>query len=100
MQPISPSMRDDGVPLPEIVYAKDQPEYIPLPVVKERNGTVTSRWKLTWKERLSVLFGGSIYLQIATFNRPLQPVRLSVEPLIIKWEDCVRPMDAEKAKQN
>jgi hypothetical protein len=59
-----------------IVYAKDQPEYLPLPAWKGLDGHRVTRWNLTWKERFQVLFGGSIWLSILTFNRPLQPVML------------------------
>ena len=57
----------------EMVYAKDQPEYRPLPVVKCSDGTVISRWRLTWTERLRVLFTGNLFFQQLTFNQPLQP---------------------------
>jgi hypothetical protein len=102
MMPMSPVIKKgrDEVQLPEVVYAKDQPEYIPLPVVKQRSGIVTSRWRLTIRERLSVLLHGSVYLQIHTFNRPLQPTRMSVESPEIGWMDCVDPLDAEKMKEN
>lgn len=103
MTPISPVIEKDenyDGPLPEVVYAKNQPEYIPLPVVKERSGIVTSRWKLTWKERFRALIRGHIYLQIHTFNSALQPTRMSVDPPIIHWEDCIHPLDAEKMKAN
>jgi len=62
----------------EVVIAKDQPEYIPLPAVI-RHGIVTSRWKMTWRERIVALLTGNVYLQVMTFNRPLQPVILSVD---------------------
>lgn len=78
MQPVSPVI--PGLELPEVVYAKDQPEYNPLPVFKDENGTVVSRWRLTWRERLCVLLRGDVYLTVMTFNRPLQPVRLETEP--------------------
>jgi hypothetical protein len=68
-----------GVELPEIVYAKDQPEYRPLPVFKDTDGTVLSRWRLTWKERFLVLFRGDVYLFVSTFNRPLQPLMMEIE---------------------
>lgn len=77
MKPVSPVI--PGVELPETVYAKDQPEYQPLPVFREDDGTVLSRWHLTWRERLTVLFRGDIYLWISTFNKPLQPVLMDVE---------------------
>ena len=60
-------------------FAKDQPEYVPLPSHRTPDGTVTTRWRLTWKERLLVAFGGSLWLQVLTFNRALQPVKLSAE---------------------
>lgn len=60
------------------VYAKDQPEYIPLPTYKTEDGIVTSCYALTWKERLQVLFGAKIWLSLMTFNLPLQPQRLYV----------------------
>ena len=71
-----------GFKLPEdemIVYAKDQPEYIPLPAWKGPDGLRVTRWRLTWKERLQVLLGGSLWLSILTFDRPLQPVKLAAE---------------------
>ena len=61
-------------------YAKDQPQYLPLPAHKSPvNGRVTSCWALTWRERLRVLFTGRIWLQQLTFGDPLQPQRPSVE---------------------
>jgi hypothetical protein len=60
------------------VYAKDQPEYLPLPVHKTLDGEVTSCWTFTWKERLQVLLTGRIWWTVFTFNRPLQPQRPSV----------------------
>lgn len=61
------------------VYAKDQPEYLPLPVHKTVDGMVISCWQLTWRERLKVLFTGCVWYSILTFNRPLQPQRPSVD---------------------
>ena len=59
-------------------YAKDQPEYNPLVAHKTDDGVVTSCWKLNLKERLGVLFSGKIFLQILTFNKPLQPLKMVV----------------------
>lgn len=73
MKPVSPVVSGHA----EVVYAKDQPEYLPLPAHRADDGRVTTRWQLTWKERLQVLLRGNIYLQLLTFNMPLQPVMLS-----------------------
>ncbi len=66
-----------GYPDHEVIYAKDQPEYIPLPAYKWKDGTVVTKWQLTWKERFLILFNGHFFFSILTFNNPLQPIRPS-----------------------
>jgi len=59
-----------------IVYAKDQVEYNPLPAYKligSIDGAITCCWKLSLIERFKILFTGKIWHRILTFNRPLQP---------------------------
>lgn len=80
--PVLPSQKETQVL--EITFAKNQPEYLPLPAIKVDDGTVITRWKLTWKERIKVLFFGNLFLQQLTFNSPLQPQLPSVdEPKLI-----------------
>lgn len=64
-----------------VVFAKNQPEYRPLPAHHTENGEVTSCWALDWRERLRVLFTGRVYLTLLTFNSPLQPILMATE-----WE--------------
>jgi hypothetical protein len=62
------------------VIAKDQPEYHPLPAHRfadDPQGRIACCWKLTWRERLTVLIGGVLWHQVLTFNQPLQPQLLS-----------------------
>jgi hypothetical protein len=61
------------------VYAKEQPEYVPLPARVDEYGTVITRWKLTWRERWKVFWSGELYITVMTFNKPLQPIRCSIE---------------------
>jgi hypothetical protein len=56
-----------------VVYAEEQPEYLPMPVHKARDGTLTVCWKLSFMERVKVIFTGKIWQKIMTFNSPLQP---------------------------
>lgn len=71
-----------------ITYAKDQPEYLPLPAHRTEDGTVTSCWKMGFREKIKVLFTGRIYLKLLTFNSPLQPQYLTVDnPIINKTEE-------------
>lgn len=74
MEPMLPVV--PGFVLDVTTYAKDQPEHNALPCHRQPDGTVTIRWKLSWRERLAVLSGGSIWHTVLTFNEPLQPVKL------------------------
>ena len=62
-----------------IVFAKDQPEYLPLPAlkIKGREGQVISCWKMSIKERIRVLFTGVVWMNLMSFNKPLTPSYLS-----------------------
>lgn len=75
MQPQSPVL--NRLPFEEVIFAKDQSEYNDLPAVRFANGEVITRWKLTFIERLKLLFSGNLYLHLLTFNRPLQPIKFS-----------------------
>ena len=61
-----------------VVYAKDQPEYIPLPARKTDDGSVITEWTLTEEERDRIARGENIRLTLLTFNQPLQPIRLEI----------------------
>jgi len=65
--------------VPITMYGKDQKEYLLLPAYKEEDGRITIRWRLSWKERFQVLLNGSIWQQILTFNKHLQPQKLITE---------------------
>jgi hypothetical protein len=67
-----------------IIIAKDQPEYIPMPAYVAADGTVTCCWRLSWRERLRVLKSGTIWHQILTFRQPLQPQILTVKPPVFE----------------
>lgn len=77
MRPVSPVV--PGADLPEVTFAKDQPEYNQLPAHRTEDGTVLTRWRLDWRERLRVLFRGDLYVWVKTFNRPLQPLLIETE---------------------
>jgi hypothetical protein len=77
MRPVSPIVPGHDLPVTE--YAKGQDEYLTLPAFRQEDGTVLTRWRLTWKERLHIFLRGDLYLFTLTFNRPLQPVSLQVE---------------------
>jgi len=65
-----------------VVFAKDQPEYEPLPAHISKfdpQGTLTCCWKLTFKERAKILFTGIVWHQIWTFGEELQPQKLTIE---------------------
>lgn len=61
-----------------VIYAKDQPEYFPLPGRRNDDGVLTTCWKLSCLERMKALITGRIFLCVMTFNKPLQPVKLTL----------------------
>ena len=86
MQPITPII--PGLEKQEIKIAEGQDEYQTLPALKLSDGTIITRWRLTWRERLITLFNGDIYLSVLTFGQPLQPLYLEVtEPAILLGAD-------------
>ena len=69
-----------------IVIAKDQPEYRGLPAYVVGDAT-TFCWKLTFKERLKLLWTGELWHTVLTFGRPLQPQLPSVDiPFDVRLE--------------
>lgn len=75
MLPIDPGIEE----LTFVEYAKDQPEYIPLPARRDENGVVVTCWKLTWRERWQMFWRGKFYLTVLTFNHPIQPIRCGID---------------------
>ena len=61
-----------------VVFAGDQDEYNNLPAFKGPDGEAISCWRLSFFERLWVLFSGKIWLRTMTFNGPLQPVMIQL----------------------
>lgn len=61
-----------------VVYAKDQPQYNPLPARVDAAGVVITEWEPTADELERLLQGGRLRLWIHTHLQPLQPVSLEV----------------------
>lgn len=59
-------------------FAKNQTGFIPLPAHRTLEGVVVSCWRLSWWERLKVIFTGRIWSLQQTHNDPLQGQALSV----------------------
>lgn len=74
-------MKPIEFPEANVTFAKDQPEYEPLPAYKKPNdpqGLVVVKFELSQEEMGEIFQNGTIYLSMLTFNQPLQPIRLSV----------------------
>ena len=78
MTPVEPQLHE-GASL--VVFAKDQPEYVPLPASVSNDGVVMTEWELTEEEQERLFMGGRIRLWVHTFGHPLQPIRIeAMEP--------------------
>jgi hypothetical protein len=77
-----------------VVFAKDQVEYLPLPAFKEPrydidpSGSTISCWKFSIWERIHFLFTGKMWVRQLTFWQALQPQSLQVQyPFTINKEN-------------
>jgi hypothetical protein len=73
MQPIE-------FPEANVVLAKDQPDYAPLPVFLDRTDPalpMTACFELSEAEKEEIARTGKLYYTQLTFGRAFQPVRLS-----------------------
>ncbi len=66
-------------PEQNIIIAKDQRPYSSLPAFITRDTIVISRWRLSFWERIKLLWYGHIWCQQMTFGQQLQPQQLSIE---------------------
>ena len=72
-------MKPSKFPEQNVVHAENQDEYGNLPAFKDECGVVISCWKMTFRERLRVLFKGHIWLSLHSFNKPLTPSFMSTK---------------------
>lgn len=70
-------MKPIEFPEQTIVWAKNQPPYLPLPAYTNQEETI-SCWQFTWAERLKVLWQGHLWLRQMNFGSALQPQAPSV----------------------
>ena len=71
-------------PQQTIVWAKNQPPYLPLPAYTDDKQTI-SCWSLTLKERIKVLLFGRLWLRQMNFGEALQPQAPSIDsPFIVE----------------
>lgn len=59
-----------------IIFAESQKEYYNLPAYKAEDGMVLSCWKLSFIDKIKVILTSKIFLQVLTFNEPLQPLKM------------------------
>lgn len=72
-------MRPKEFPEQNIVFAKDQPQYNQLPSHKAPDGTVTMCIELSEEDKKAITENGVFWIQLLTFNHPLQPIRAMVK---------------------
>lgn len=58
------------------IFGHDQPEYLPLPA-QRFDGGIKTCWKASFKEWLRFVFTGKIYVETLTFNKPVQPLKVT-----------------------
>jgi hypothetical protein len=61
-----------------VIIAKDQKEYQPLPAYAQNNGMVTFCFELDEKELREIKDRNTITFSFLTFKRPMQPINVSL----------------------
>lgn len=70
-----------------VIYAKDQPEYNPLPAHRGPDGTVTSCWEFNDEDIEHIIKHRKIFISQMTFNKALQPINVFNEAIFLTQED-------------
>ena len=80
-----------------LVYAKGQPQYLPLPCHRQADGTATFGFELDFTELIKITRSKEIHLTILAFFTPIQPMRISINkpalPITEQLEFMYTPMD-------
>lgn len=82
MKPVSPVLIGYENNVLEKRIAENQPQYqtLPaLPIASELPGTILTRWEISDEELETLRETKSVYLYVATFHQPLQPVYMTVK---------------------
>lgn len=61
-----------------VVFARDQPQYRPLPALLCADGTVLTEWIPSEAELAALARGEHVRVWIWTFGQPLQPIAVEV----------------------
>ena len=68
-----------------VVYAENQDQYISLPGYRvayspeTKEGNFVTCWKISFKDRIRILFGKPLWFEVWTFWENLQPVKLTID---------------------
>lgn len=82
-------MKPIKFPYSNAVFAKNQPEYIPLPAYTDGTNVI-SCWSLSFKERMIALWSGQLWIRQLTFGQKLQAIRPQVQDPFPKMEIAPR----------
>ena len=69
-------------PEANLVYAKNQKEYLELHVYKDpknKKGIAISCWKLSFMDIIRIIFSGKLWMSSMTFNKPFIPVAMTTK---------------------
>lgn len=88
-------------PEANVIFAKDQQEYLPLPAHRVGNdvGLVNTCWELSDEEIETLIMTKKVWVSIYTFNKPLVPIMLTVNRSEL-YETPERPVMDETPLQD
>lgn len=103
IEPVSPVIKG----IDDIKGAKDQPQYSVLPAIRfhDESGTMWTRWKFDFWQRVILLFTGNLDIGYMTFHKPVQPLYLDTlnpaktDPDFFKKVNATRTVDIKFEKK-
>lgn len=77
------------------IFAEDQAEYGTITAYKAPTpqGEVISCWKLSFSERMRLLFTGKLWLCLLTFNKPLSPSFITTKKTDVLETSSSKPVN-------
>lgn len=79
-----------------VVYGKDQENYIPLPAnFSQKTGMAITQWEFSDEEVAEIVKNKRMFIGISTFGKPLQPILPTVMQIFHPGEEPELPTEPE-----
>lgn len=86
LSPVLPGLKHKEI---NLIAEADDIKGLPCLRFADREGTVLTAWKLTWRERLALILTGVVWIAQRTYWEEFQPVAILAEMPAISEEKLI-----------